>query len=163
MSKAKSKHIVTQAQSIEALRVMSTLASQIPESFPPFAYGAPPNFAMTPGNALPALVVWLFLVTNPEFLATLEGSPQAIPGNVPVDEIAAAVNLTPACVNEILAVYTPSNNQHFRAVAAAFQAYATQSLYTRPNCPGGPAAMIQLATKGAAVDPNALTADPIGS
>lgn len=155
--------------------------SAAPPPVPPFCYGpTAPNFPMTTGNSIPAMVVWLFLVTNPQFLIALDPAPegaeapvgllnaikQARPRGklstkttavtVPVQDIADATNLTADCVRDILAIFSKNSNdqkkQAFYTVAGAFQDYSS---YQPSNCPGRPAPILQLAKSGAAVDPNA--------
>ena len=131
---------------------------------PPFAYGkVPPAFPMTDGNSLPGLVVWLFLVTNPDFLYTLD-APNGDQSLVPVDQIAAATNLTQEAVNAILDKYrkrVKGTTNHFMAVAETFQQLAQDNGYPIGNCPGKSGSIIGLALKGAAVDPNAKDAPAV--
>jgi hypothetical protein len=155
-----SNNPVSHAQAVEALRVITTMASNIAPAYPPFAYGSP--YPMTPGNAAPALIVWLFLVTNPDYLDALDTPAASTSGLVPVQQIAAATNLTEACVQSILGVYTsnPASKyqpyyQSFRNVATAFQVFAADAQYTAGHCPGGAMPIVTLAQNGASVDPAA--------
>jgi hypothetical protein len=146
---------VTHSQALDAIRVLSTLASGIPTAAPPaaFAYADTDNpsvneYAMTSANALPALVVWLFLVTNPDFLNQV-GTP-----TFPIADIAKATNLTPAGVNYVLSAYTRSPvKPSFMDVANQFQ---TLSLLYRPtNCPKSFDDILGLAGPAATIDPSA--------
>jgi len=168
----KKAHNVSPSQALEALHVFSTLATAAQDTYPPFSYGSagpgaklsPNIFQMTPTNSRPALVVWLFLVTNPKFLNQLI-DPQPGDPLVSTATIAQATNLTVPTVQAILDIYinsspdpTVDNNlrQSFERVTAAFQDYAASAGYGGGNCPGnGGWTIIGLAQEGATVDPTA--------
>jgi len=139
------------------------------EAGPPFAYASLPadagtqTYPMTPGNAAPALVVWLYLVTENTFLDELEkvGDPNGDfnEDNLPFTDIVNHTNLKPETVRSILACYindTPGNKAAWRHVADQFQAFAqantTNAIWRPDNCPGR--GILTLAVNGAAVIPN---------
>ena len=161
---------VTHAKALEALHTFSSLATKIKPTIPPFAYNA--LTPMTPQNSAPALVVWLFLVTNPQFLQILDAPPNDFVAPaagqpslvVSTQDIATATNLTVSAVSAILDAYRNPDpalraqfdvKQSFRNVASTFQSFALNFNYPRPNCPGDGTAMVNLAEGGASVDPNA--------
>jgi hypothetical protein len=151
---------VSHTQAIEAIRVMSSMAATIPPSFPPFEYGLNPGqFPMSESNSLPTFIVFLYLVTNPDFLDELDANP-AKPVLVVPDDIAAATNLTVAQVNRILDIYRNADTDvvqpNFRAVGSQLQGFInTISIYPRTNCPQNGGTLQTLAINGAAVDPSA--------
>jgi hypothetical protein len=150
---------VNHSQAIEAIRVMSSMAATIPQSFPPFEYGFNPGqFPMSEGNSLPTFAVFLYLVTNPDFLYELDQN-LATPVLVVPQDIAAATNLTVDQVNKILDIYrkAPANAQTaFRTVGSQLQGFiAPISLYPRTNCPQNPGTLQTLAISGVTVDPSA--------
>jgi hypothetical protein len=170
---------VTPAKALDALHVFTSLATALSTQSQParFAYksGAaaddPTYSEMSFFNSLPALVVWLFLVTNPDYLAELDTDPDFTTNSnfVTVEQIAAAANLLPEAVVAILNVYSrpdptlsadeqASLKQSFKDVAQAFDSF-TQGLSKNwpvgAHCPGYGTAMRQLAAQGAIVDPKA--------
>jgi hypothetical protein len=151
---------VSHSQAIEAIRVMSSMAATIPPSFPPFEYGLNPGqFPMSESNSLPTFIVFLYLVTNPDFLDELDTKP-ATPVLVVPEDIATATNLTVAQVNRILDIYRNADadvlQPNFRAVGSQLQAFIRPiSIYPRTNCPQNPGTLQALAINGVAVDPNA--------
>ncbi|MBB5058864.1 hypothetical protein HDF16_003587 [Granulicella aggregans] len=164
---------MTHAKALEAIHTLSSLATDIAPTVPPFSYSD--QIPMTPYNAAPALVVWLYLVTNPQFLQILDTAPDydfVLPPGQPrivvntVQEIATATNLTVPAVGAILDSYRKPDptlqsqfdvKQTFRNVAKTFQSFAASSLYPRTNCPGDGTAMLNLAENGATVDPQATS------
>lgn len=126
-----------------------------PAVHPPFTYGE--QYPMTPGNAAPGLAVWLFLVTNPDYLDVLDKVEGSDPSLIPVKKIAEATNLTVEGVQSILDIYSKDNVNYdaFRQVASSFQVYARNSGYDDTHCPGGPMAILELAKRGVSVDPAA--------
>jgi hypothetical protein len=79
-----------------------------------FAYGPIPAtnvFKMTPGNAAPGLIVWLFLTTSPDFLDALDGVKGSNPDLVNATDISEKTNPTEACVNQIFDHYRNSPNR----------------------------------------------------
>lgn len=137
-------------------------------AFAPFAYGTPKDegnqtFNMTPGNVPPALIVWLYLVSEFKFLQELDavGDPNGDFSNseFPFDEIVQATNLKPEAVRKILGSYindAPTQKSAWTHVVAKFQALSEETtdiaLWTRDNCPGG--GILGLAANGALVDPS---------
>jgi hypothetical protein len=136
---------------------------------PPFAYGSQtPDtvnqiYPMTPGNAAPALIVWLYLVTQNDTLDELErvNDPNGDfnPDLIPIDEIARLTNLTTDTVRAILAVYIQDDvafRPAWRHVVNAFQAFSQAHApnWHPDDCPKG--GILSLAVNGAIVDPNAL-------
>ena len=137
-------------------------------SSPPFSYGNqaadPVNriFPMTPGNAAPSLIVWMYLVTANNFLDELERvhnkNGDFDPEIIPIDDIAKHTHLTTDMVRAILDVFT-SDAIEFRSawrhVVEMFQGFSKgHNPAWQPNdCPKG--AILSLAVNGATVDPNA--------
>jgi hypothetical protein len=161
---------------LRALHTFTSLAGGTGNAqYPPFSYGPfddegrpiyPNQFPITKDNCLPALVVWLFLVTNPVYLDVLDGAIAIDPENpqmVSISQIAQATNLTEAGVQAILNVYInsskkPSDDNNlrlsFRRVNSAFQDLADLAGYVGGTCPDAGQAMLRLAEDGASVDPN---------
>lgn len=127
---------------------------------PPFTYGPtsiPANnvFTMSSANSLPALVVWLFLVTNPDFQGALQ--PGGDVSIVPVSEIAKATNLSEQSVNAILDCYKAAPaalKSSFEDVADAFTTFAKGAGYTRTNCPTASEYILKLSGPAAEIDPS---------
>ena len=122
---------------------------------PPIEYGTGPGqVAMDNTNAQPGLAVWLLLVTNPNFLLALN-NPAQHPGLISVQQIAAATNLTPACVQSIMDYYATNQNgaqrQAFMEVSSVFQNFAQAAGYPPTYCPTSIAPILSLATSGAAI------------
>ena len=130
---------------------------------PPFQYGPTTDpttqtYPLNPGNAAPALVVWLFLVTQPDFLTYLLDPKQGTP--VQVDEIAQYTNLQPSAVGSILDSFRSANQQRqssFNDVSTAFQdlCAAYNASYLPGQCPHDEKPMLWLAYRGTQVDPAA--------
>ena len=149
---------INASDALRALHTFSSLALGTEDGqYPPFSYGttAPNQFPLTKNNCLPALVVWLFLVTNIDYLNALDGNePGAM---VSVSQIAQATNLTEGAVNTILDAYRKASGDSkagFVLVNKAFQNLAGLSGYVGGNCPDTGHAMLQLAEQGASVNPN---------
>jgi len=148
---------VTHSDALEAIRVVATLATSISTNrSEPFTYADVTNaanreYAMTPANSLPGLVVWLLLVTNPDFINDIAtGS-----SNFPKSDIAKSLNLTEAGVDYILKPLVNrdvATLQLFNKVANLFQ---TLTFYRPPNCPRTYADVLRLAGPAAAIDPSA--------
>ena len=148
----------------------SSLSNSAPS---PFSYGnlaADPvnrTYPMTPGNAAPSLVVWMYLVTADNFLDELDKvndkNGDFDPDIIPIDDIAKHTNLTSETVREILDVYIldVASRMAWRHVAGKFQEYsALHSPAWHPNdCPQG--AILSLAVSGAKVVPEALVPPPL--
>jgi hypothetical protein len=167
---------INNSDAIRALHTFTSLAVGTGQAQnPPFSYGpldgngnptAPNQFPLTKDNCEPALVVWLFLVTNPVYLNVLDGAIPVDPQNpqmIPVPQIAQAVNLTENAVTDILNVYTKSSTNpkddnnlrlSFRRVNQAFQDLANNAGYVAGTCPDSGQAMVTLAQTGALIDPN---------
>lgn len=162
---------VSYFDTMQALHTFSALAlANASLAKPPkWEYGkTSPAFKMTPGNAAPALVVWLFLVTNPMYLQLLDtdntfDDPATV---VNISDISDATNLTVDGVQAILNAYvnpalaggtlTAAAIQNaFKTVASAFQAFAEGAAYLPGHhCPDdGKIAMLGLANSGANVHP----------
>lgn len=124
---------------------------------PPFFYtgtdnlqpadGGAPGYSMTPDNLAPALVVWLFLTTNPTWPHVIAGG-LGIPstseaGVLTVADIASQLGLTQGCVQTIfdLATKGPNANDVMSAlnlVGRTFQsikALDTSVDAYKPICP----------------------------
>ncbi len=161
---------------LDAISVLAGHASAVTGGNPPpFAYGkqgsaAENLFSMTPGNAPPALVVWLFMVTANNFLNELE-TPTDPNGSynqdkLPFDEIVRYTNLTPDCVKSLFACYLNDDDvvgkPQWRHVVSQFQAFAQAHSdgYDPDGCPNGHG-IFALAVNGAAVDPNSLVPPPL--
>ena len=127
----------------------------------PFQYGLtedPANntYPLRPGNAAPALVVWLFLVTQPDFLSK----------PLPVDLIAQYTNLQPGTVQSILDSYLTADQPtktSFTNVCDAFQDLCKRMnlTYLPGQCPHDHLPMLWLAYQGAQVDPAAKNLPPL--
>ncbi len=159
---------VTAAKALEALHTLTSLAVPQPAKPEPFEYGAATGqFPMTDFNAPPSLIVWLFLVTNPDYLAQLDTAPFDGFNIVSTEDMANATNMKPAAVDSILDVYrrNGANNlpqtaitvqDAFMAVAQQFDNFTKTLGYPRPpHCLGRGDALIQLANHGSLVDPAA--------
>ena len=144
---------------------------------PQFAYGnTAPNpttntYPLLPGNAAPALVVWLFLVTDPSFLAEINRV-QTTPGSaynpavLPIDSIAQYTNLTPDAVKSVFDSFATAGvlrQLGFQEVSSAFQDLAKQNnpAWQPGDCPHGAAPMLSLAKQGASVNPSTATLPPL--
>lgn len=125
-----------------------------PEARPasePFQYGDPEDgvsVAMSPGNSAPALIVWMFIVSNTQLQALiLEDGLEALP----LDCICKATNLTEEGVRTILRPFI--ENKHFQdACGLVAQLFQKTGGYEHGNCVT-PDTLIHLAVHGAAVDP----------
>ena len=137
---------------------------------PAFQYGPDANpdsqtYPLNPGNAAPALVVWLFLVTQPDFLTYLL-DPESESTPVPADKIAKYTNLQPDAVNSILDCFrkaTQERQDSFNDVSTAFQDFCTamNQGYQVNQCPHDELPMLWMAYKGAGVDPTAEALPPL--
>jgi hypothetical protein len=161
---------------VRALHTFTSLAADNGQpQYPPFSYGPlgddgrpayPNQFPLTKDNCLPALVVWLFLVTNPVYLNVLEGVITVDPEDpqmVTIAQIAQATNLTEQGVQAILNVFIDSSKDpavdknlrmSFRRVNQAFQDLANLAGYVGGTCPDDGKAMLRLAQDGASVIPD---------
>lgn len=150
----------------------------IPQSF---AYSDNPvaannTFSMTPGNAAPGLIVWLFLVTQNQFLKALSNPPggdinevvfvDGSKNTMTVAKLADIVNLTPAAVIAILDTFVQTGvadeikqpiQAAFTTVAQHFQNFALASTmdWDECECPGL-FGLTQLAQTGALVAPTSM-------
>jgi hypothetical protein len=101
------------------------------------------------------MIVWMFLVTDPRLLQSLDGA-AGVPANLVVaSDISTQTNLTVPCVNAILDQYRNAGpiKQSFLDVAQAFQGISPTYPITNCHITAGP--IFQLAEEGSAVDPNA--------
>jgi len=149
-----------------------SLSNSAPSS-PPFTYGKQAAdsvkriFPMTPGNAAPSLVVWMYLVTADNFLDELEKvnnkDGDFDPEIIPIDDIAKHTHLTTDTVRAILDVYIQdvTSRPAWRHVVSMFQAFSGKNNPTwhPDDCPKG--AILSLAVNGAIVDPNAPVPPPL--
>jgi hypothetical protein len=128
---------------------------------PPFQYGlkddpATQTYTLVPSTAPPALVVWLFLVTQADFLQEAANPDSTL---VPRDQIARYTNLQRSAVDAILDAYVsagPALQQSFNDVATAFQDLCKENngFWEVGECPHDATPMLWLASHGAAVDPS---------
>lgn len=126
----------------------------------PFQYGPTEDeesntYPLVPANAAPALIVWLFLVTQPSFLKEAADPNSSV---VPVDKIAQFTNLKPEAVSAILNSYLKAGKslkQSFMDVSNAFQNLCADNndSYLPNECPHDSAPMLWLAYHGATVIP----------
>ncbi len=128
---------------------------------PQISYGIPPNppnlVGMNPGNAAPGLVVWLFLLTHPAFLAQIDAAKDDLDNlqladsnnaTITLAEIAEKTHLTAQTVKAILTesylLPDASANERarkqaaFQTVASQFQNFASTVVdnWDEGNCPG---------------------------
>jgi hypothetical protein len=150
----------------------NSLSNSAPSS-PPFSYGCqadPANriFPMTPGNAAPSLVVWMYLVTADDFLDELEKvndkNGDFDPEIIPIDDIAKHTHLTADTVRSILDVYIQDAVEFrsaWRHVVSMFQAFShgNNPAWHPNDCPKG--AILSLAVNGAIVDPDSPVPPPL--
>jgi hypothetical protein len=125
-------------------------------------------YPMTPGNTAPALIVWLYLVTQNNWLDELDRvkdpTGEFNPDLIPIDEIAKHTNLTADTVRAILAVYIEddlASRPAWRHVVSKFQEFAwMHTVSWHPDdCPKG--GILSLAVNGAIVDAKALVPPPL--
>jgi len=140
--------------------------SSAAENLPPFYYtntdpnppSGVPGYPMVPGNLSPALLVWLFLTTNPAWIPIIAGG-GIDPAMGNLDGIAGSVGLTSGTVQWIFDLAkTPVDPtvtpvtivaDAMQIVGAAFQeikgAYSGPGSYVPPYCPRDGSQVLQLA------------------
>lgn len=100
------------------------------------------GYPMTPANLQPALLVWLFLTTNPDWIPQIYQRVDGNPYLGSVEKIAKAVGLTPGTVQYIFdRCQDDDTRTAMKLVAGAFQeiksAYSGQGAYHPPCPPSG--------------------------
>jgi len=132
---------------------------------------APKGYPMSPNNLTPALVLWLFLTTNPAWPAILKKG-GAIPdyykvAPASIEEIAERLGLTPGTVKAIIKLVTTGENAKeviaaFKLVGKTFQRIkaqaASKGLY-KPPCPPNASSILALAPSAWVTDPGAPITD----